>query len=160
MSKVLWIFLAVMASISPAFGQPPAAGKSVEKAAKTDQDRLQGKWQVMSIEMQGKVYKRDDKPDGWKIVFENEIVIEGNQLRHDWSTGGTFKLDEKQTPKQISFTDKENSAVFLGIYSIEGDTVTICVNGDGKSTKRPDDFKTKEDQPLILMTLKKMTDKK
>src|SRR4051794_30336630 len=54
-----------VAFLPPVMGQPPTGGKKEEdarnvaaKLSESDTDKLQGKWQIMSITLQGKVFKR------------------------------------------------------------------------------------------------------
>ena len=149
---------------SPVLGQTPKAEKKDVKFAElkneTDKDKLQGKWQIMSLAMSGKVIKREDKLGAWKETFEQEVTIQGDQFIHAQAKGGTFKLDETREPKQITFPDKDGKLTFRGIYRIDGDTITMCVNGDGTNARRPEEFATKEGTSLLLITLKKSPTKK
>ncbi|MGL4461150.1 MAG: TIGR03067 domain-containing protein [Planctomycetia bacterium] len=150
--------LLVLAMISGA--SVPAAEKvSVERGG-SDKDKLQGKWRVMSISMQGQVVKREDAPEGWKNVFDKDVTVEGDKFIHAQPDGGRFQLDDARKPKQITFPDKDGVLNFQGIYAIDGDDLTLCVNGDGKAVLRPKEFTTKEGTPLVLVTLKKIPTKK
>lgn len=143
------------AVLSPAMGQAPKGGNA-GKPGGTDKDRLQGKWQITSIDMDGQVYKRGDKSDGWKSTFDTELVIQGDRLNHGPAANvGTFQLDDTQSPKQITFQDKDGKLTFRGIYAIDGDTVTLCVNGNGTDARRPAEFAAKEGTPIVLIALKK-----
>src|SRR5207253_6952926 len=62
--------------LPPVAGQPPVAVRKDGNAklasggqGETDKDRLQGKWQIMSIAMEEKVIKREDRPVGWEDTF-------------------------------------------------------------------------------------------
>lgn len=147
-----------MGSVFPVIAHAPkgeAARNDAEKQRVTDKDKLQGTWLIMSISMQGKVIKREDKLDGWKETFDQDVTIQGDQFMHAQAIGGTFKLDETPAPRQINFPDKEGKLTFRGIYAFDGDTITMCVNGDGTSVRRPETFATKADMPFVLITLKK-----
>ena len=56
---------------------------------------------------------------------------------------GTQKLDPSKSPKTIDVTMTEGpskGAVMLGIYEIDGDTLKVCFDPQGK--KRPTEFKS------------------
>ena len=56
---------------------------------------------------------------------------------------GTQKLDPSKSPKTIDVTVTEGlnkGAVMLGIYEINGDTLKVCFDPEGK--KRPTEFKS------------------
>src|SRR5262249_26673528 len=55
-------------------------------------------------------------------------VIQPNP--HFKAVRGTFVLDPSKTPKQIKITRyaRENFAVMQGIYSLDGDTLRICMS--------------------------------
>jgi len=148
--------------LSPAVGQSTTeetkgvAKVSTRKSNATDQDQLQGKWQLSSIDIAGTVYKREDKLDGWKETFAKEVLIRGDRLTHGQAAGeGKFKLDDTQDPKQITFQDKAGKLTFLGIYSLEGDTLKVCINGNGTDSWRPKEFVAGKGKPIILLTLNK-----
>ena len=56
---------------------------------------------------------------------------------------GTQKLDPSKSPKTIDVTMTEGlnkGTVMLGIYEIDGDTLKVCFDAEGK--KRPTEFKS------------------
>jgi len=56
---------------------------------------------------------------------------------------GTQKLDPSKSPKTIDVTMIEGpnkGAIMLGIYEIDGDTLKVCFDAQGK--KRPTEFKS------------------
>jgi uncharacterized protein (TIGR03067 family) len=68
-------------------------------------------------------------------------------MSHPGSDGKTeeanFTLDPSKKPKAIDvtpLTGKDSGRALLGIYSIEGDTLKICV-ATGRRTPRPTKFK-------------------
>lgn len=162
------VFVAgVAASLHPALGQPPTGTIETQSSnlvamspPETDHDKLQGKWQITSITLQGKVYQRGENLGVWKKTFDKEVLIQGEQFIHAQPGGSKFKLDDTRDPKQINFPDKDGKQNFRGIYTLKGDTLTLCVNGDRTDARRPSEFESKEGTPHVMMTLKKCPVKK
>jgi uncharacterized protein (TIGR03067 family) len=76
-----------------------------------------------------------------------------------------FKVDSSKKPKTIDMKVKEGSKVkegpddhegetARGIYQLEGDELTWCVNEPG-SDNRPKEFATKEGTKTVLFKLKR-----
>lgn len=112
--------------------------------AKKDLESMQGNWKLVSLEIEG---KKQDKPQ------PGSMTIKGNKLTHPGEGGkveeGTFTLDPTKKPKAMdmkssSTTGKEMS--ISAIYSIEGDTLKLCL---GKKD-RPTEFKAAKDNVLLV----------
>jgi RNA polymerase sigma factor (sigma-70 family) len=133
------------------FGQtaPPKrdAGTVAEAAVmqgvpKTDLDRLQGIWSVVSIEDGGKPAELE------KAVF----MVDGK--RACWQTSqfemqGGLYLDPTGKPRTYDFVMSERT--IEGIYSLDGDNLRLC-----QGTKRPVGFDTQKDREQVLFVLKRI----
>ena len=102
--------------------------------------KFQGAWTFESSETGGK-----ELPIG--ELKEFLLTFEGN--KHTVKKGdeviqvGKQKLDPSKSPKTIDVTLTEGvnkGAVMLGIYEINGDTLKVCFDAEGK--KRPTEFKS------------------
>jgi uncharacterized protein (TIGR03067 family) len=100
-------------------------------APKTDLDRFQGTWYLVSAMEDGNVLPQDK-------VKQTTIVIKGDTFRFPGSTqdatskAGTIKLDETKTPKEIDTISTEKE-VMLGIYRMGGDNgYKVCFAPAGK----------------------------
>jgi RNA polymerase sigma factor (sigma-70 family) len=152
--KVVMVLLVVAAALSGAAGliyntqasEQPIAEGATEKAddkkplaakkdekPKSDKERLQGTWKV--------VY--GDERDG-KCTFTfttSEITIKTQQplAKEPATTYLRFRLDEMTNPKGIDVEEGRpgewKGEWALGIYSLDGDTLRICVNR--KKGERP-----------------------
>ena len=104
--------------------------------AKTDLEKLQGAWNIVSLELEGQKY-----PAGGA-----QIVIRGGRftsLNMGAEYEGAVTLNESAGPKTFDLAyDKgpEAGKRSLGIYELEGDTWRICLGLTGK--KRPSQFAT------------------
>jgi uncharacterized protein (TIGR03067 family) len=117
--------------------------------AKTDQDLLQGTWQVVSIEFSGETRDHSDK----KYTFRGGRVIEDRPQQLD---EGTFKVETTKNPKCIDFTLGEFAPrQQLGIYKVDGDRLLICWGN--AADQRPTDFVTDKKAKTFLYRLERVT---
>ena len=102
--------------------------------------KFQGAWTFESSETGGKKLPISAL-NGLILIFEGHkhTVKKGDELIQV----GTQKLDPSKSPKAIDVTMTEGpnkGAVMLGIYEIDGDTLKVCFDPQGK--KRPTEFKS------------------
>jgi uncharacterized protein (TIGR03067 family) len=124
----------------------PVPAKKAD-AGKTDLDRLQGIWSVVSIEQGGKPYKLD------KTVF----MVDGKRAcfqSSDHEMQGGLYLEPTAKPK--TFDLAMSTRTIEGIYSLEGDTLRLCYDPRGvEESKRPGGFLTEKGSPRVLLVLKR-----
>ena len=159
--------LATTTLLPPVAGQTPVPEKedTTGKVAapgqgESDKDKIQGNWQIISLDLGFKVIKRDDNLSEWKETFSKEVFFKADRQGQVGHSNSKFKLDETRDPKQITVYSDDGKTTFRGIYTLEGDTLTICMNGDGASVCRPEEFVTKKGQPVIITTHKQVVPKK
>ena len=137
----------------PPAAQPPPVklGNGAKpNAPKTDLDRLQGAWRVVSI-VQG----------GVKLVRPEETVFMVDDKRvcmqgADAEIFGGLYLDPTSDPKTYDLA--ASAQTIEGIYSLDGDTLRLRYD-HGREAKRPTSFKTEKDKDnQILLTLKRIGD--
>jgi uncharacterized protein (TIGR03067 family) len=102
--------------------------------------KFQGAWTFESSVAGGKELPADELK-GFILTFEGNkhTVKQGDKLIQV----GTQKLDASKSPKTIDVTMTEGpnkGAVMLGIYEIDGNTLKVCFDPQGK--KRPTEFKS------------------
>jgi len=168
---------------TPAGQQSP--GKKTEavvvpkEPAKSDKDQLQGKWLMVSCECNGESQMQPwlkdnallviDEADGklsCKTVFKDrakviELFGEGMEK---W-TETTLKLDARTKPKTLDSTGVHGNGTYLGIYKLDGDTLTWCQSNKGlppgaAETERPTEFSTKRGDGRSLIVYKRQEEKK
>jgi uncharacterized protein (TIGR03067 family) len=148
----------VTATLVLAIGVSAAGNKGTQKG---DKEKLQGKWHIVSVAVEDKVVKREDVPQEWKGAFEKDLFVERDRFGQVGHSNAKIEFDETRNPKQITVRDDGTKLTFRGIYSLDGDTLKVCLNGDGSDVRRPEEFVTKKGTPLLLIVLKKTpTDKK
>ncbi len=124
-------------------------------APKTDLDRLQGTWNLVSATRDGNVLP-EDKVKQTTIVFKGDAFRFPGSAEYATSKEGTIKLDETKTPKEMDAisTDKE---VMLGIYRLEENGYKVCFAPPGKP--RPTEFVSTPGSGLILQSWERQNKK-
>jgi len=130
-----------------------AAPKPANKDSEDPLKKFAGDWAVTSWKTGG-----DDLPA--EALADSKWTVKGD--KYTFNAGGekeegTIKLDPTAKPGTIDLAitagdDKGKTQV--GIYKIDGETITFCLNRPGEKD-RPKDFKTTEDNNFLLITMKK-----
>jgi uncharacterized protein (TIGR03067 family) len=120
--------------------------------AKKDLEQLQGTWQMVSHEVDG---KPDEALKGAVRVVEGDkfTIKKGDEVLRT----ATMKLDPTKKPKwiDITFTEgPEKGKVRRGIYVLEGDTQKICYGNLDK--ERPTEFVSKPGTGHRLVVFKRV----
>lgn len=142
MSAVCWVILG--AGLAPAFAQP--AGQGHEK--------LQGTWTATEAERDGKAA---DDVVGHRLSFTGRrFQIQSKDGKPLYS--GTVRMDSNAKPPAIDFTHTEGALkgkAWKGIYTLDGDTLTVCDNGPDLAKGRPAAFEAKSGSGYVLVTFKR-----
>jgi len=119
-----------------------AGGTLADDKADLDKEvkKFQGTWTFESSESGGKELPADELK-GVILIFEGDkhTLKKGDEVIQV----GTQKIDPSKSPKTIVVTMIEGpnkGKVMLGIYEIDGDTLKVCFDPQGK--KRPTEFKS------------------
>jgi uncharacterized protein (TIGR03067 family) len=122
---------------------------------KAELKKLEGTWKLVSLESRGRKYDAD-----FFQQINYRLTLKGTtyslEMRGRKGTVATIKVDPKQKPKTLDLAVTEGiqkGRTILAIYSLEGDTLTICQTVPGK--KRPTAFAAPAGSSEALFTLKK-----
>jgi uncharacterized protein (TIGR03067 family) len=118
-----------------------------EAPAMNDFDRIQGTWTLISGERHGEKFT-DEATKKVKLSFVGNAL---KTQKGDDLTEGTFTLHPKMNPKGIDLDMDGN--VGLGIYKLEGETLTI-LHGE-IDEPRPADFDAVKSGNLTMLVLRK-----
>jgi uncharacterized protein (TIGR03067 family) len=127
-----------------------AADDPQQDGVKKEMAKFQGTWKFISMEVDGTKtpYK------GLTVVLKGDqwTVCEGDRC----AAKVTFELNPTKKPQTIDLVDVdvEKKRLIRGIYSLEGETLTVCYRNSEKG-HRPTEFATKPDSGLVLFVLKR-----
>jgi uncharacterized protein (TIGR03067 family) len=127
---------------------------ALAQAAEDAQKKLQGAWTATKAERDGKA--ADD-------VVGNRLSFTGNRFQILSKDGkplyvGTFRVDQNTKPPAIDFGHTEGALkgkAWKGIYTLDGDTLTICDNAPNLDKGRPAAFEAKSGSGYVLITFKR-----
>lgn len=131
-------------------------------AARRDRERLQGTWEVVAVEVGG---KWDRVPSGeWNWIIEGDKIIESGGDQSGGMGGMVYTLDATRSPKAIDlmlFGGSLQGGPCLGIYSLEGDRLTVCFDIPfalgfvSSPARRPTAFTSMPDRTMYTLKRKK-----
>ena len=126
------------------------AGKQGTNEAKSDLDRVQGTWRVVSSQVGDEKAAEDE-------IKRRKITVKGNVMTYDYGTGdpkqvGTIKLDPKTKYLDWKITSPE-AGITLALYEIKSDEWKIGFGNDG--VIRPRSWAIGKDDVVWLLVLKR-----
>jgi len=124
-------------------------------AAPADADRaaVRGTWLLEAATLEGR-----DHTDDFRGM---KLILDGDRYTLDFDTNtdkGTFTLDATKSPKRIDVRSAEGpfkGKTLPGIYELKGDTLRLCLDGDGKADKRPTAFEAPGTTRNMLLTYRR-----
>jgi uncharacterized protein (TIGR03067 family) len=142
------ISLVSLAQLSAAPDKPPK-----KKPVKTDAEKLQGTWKLVTIENNGKT---GPAPANTQILFQGKkfIIKNGDKVRVE----STFTLDPAKKPKTIDFQISKGPGrdkTLYGIYDLDGDKLKLCLN-EGQRGGRPTEFATPPNTRVSLVVMERV----
>jgi uncharacterized protein (TIGR03067 family) len=125
-------------SVSTAFAQ-----------AQPDLEKMQGKWRIVRCEFDGR--------DEARSLGTVDTINGAQWIRPRRKTGEyRLKFDPGKNPKWVDLTaDRLGDKILKGIYSLDGDKLTICYAYDS-DLPRPTDFETALGTQVYLYVLERV----
>ena len=131
----------------------PAARGADEPAKQKPLAALQGTWKLTTLEADGKASDLPEVPFWW--------VIKGNKIYYGGQELARAKPDDSTKPRCIDLTFQTSERTLEGIYSVEADTLKICVNKSADGVKeRPSTFSTQDKSEWRLLVFKRDKERK
>lgn len=146
LATCVWAFVALSVADIPAADTKADVEKEVKK--------FQGSWSFESCTTGGKELPAD-LIKGLTLSFDGNkhTVKAGDQVLQ----AGTQKIEPSKSPKTIDVTMTEGpdkGKVMLGIYELDGDTLKVCFDSQGK--KRPTEFKSPPGSEIFVNVHKRI----
>jgi uncharacterized protein (TIGR03067 family) len=140
MTRLHALGLIFLAAAFPSGLAEEDAKESPREAARKDLEKLQGTWNLVSMEVEGHAVPPEDFR-GWNAVYEGDTLTlrVGNEVRRR----GIETLDAARNPKAINTWDLDGPYEDLtvpGIYALDGDSLKLCFARPGQP--RPTEFTT------------------
>jgi uncharacterized protein (TIGR03067 family) len=141
-AAMCWLILGT--GLALAFAQP----------AEDAYRKLQGTWTATQADRDGKAAED---------VVGHRLSFTGNRFQIQSKDGkplyaGAVRVDPSAKPATIDFEHAEGSLkgkAWHGIYTLEGDTLTICDNALNLEKGRPTAFEAKSGSGYVLITFKR-----
>ena len=137
-----------------------AAPVPTKDRLKEEMKRFQGRWVPVCVETEGKAIPPEDLEDlkALEVLVEVDKVIlnEEGTIKDSWTV--TFRIDPTTAPRTINLSisvEGSRPKTALGIYRIDGETLTICILPPSKDPERPAEFVTTPGSKNLLWTFKR-----
>jgi lactoylglutathione lyase len=120
---------------------------AVDEVIEGEIAKWQGKWKPVSIE-------HDGKPTSAEKLKVIGLTVEGSKYHFhngDLNEHGAYEFHPYQAPKALDIVvgdGVDKGKIYLVIYKIEGDRLTICLQNDNK--KRPKEFTSAEGTGCVV----------
>lgn len=119
-----------------------------DDAAKKDGKLLEGRWRLVSVEVEGKATELGDDGPIW--------VIKGNKVAYAGDPLAALTIHADTNPKSIDLAWAEPKKTYEGIYVIDRDTLKLCMNHQTDGAKdRPQEFTTAGKSNLRLLVFQR-----
>jgi RNA polymerase sigma-70 factor (ECF subfamily) len=117
--------------------------------ASKDEEKILGTWTLVSFEEGGqKAPEEKIKMATATLTADGRMIFKMGEQEQQF----TYKLDPSKTPKTFDGTN-DRGRTALGIYKLDGDTLTVCFERGGGD--RPTEFASKEGTTVVLEVLKR-----
>jgi RNA polymerase sigma factor (sigma-70 family) len=158
LSKLKIVAVVVLAVTATVVGtlvwarQAPAdkPATAIKEDAVKDEEKILGTWDYVSVETKGENLPQKEIK-GARMIFAAEGKF--TAINSKGEKKGTYKLDPAKKPREITTTNDDGKK-HLGIYKLDGDTLTICMHQEDGAA-RPTEFATSKDTKLVLVVLKR-----
>jgi uncharacterized protein (TIGR03067 family) len=139
--------------LSVALLSPLSLGAADDQAKKEAPAPLLGGWKLTAVEVDGKPMELPNISFWW-VIKSDKVFYGGKEL-------AKLTTDTTTTPKCFDLALTNPDRVYEGVYSIEDDTLKICVNTQAEGVKeRPTDFATEGKTGRRLFTFKRDKERK
>jgi len=134
-------------------------GKSANNLlAEAEMKKLQGAWQVIRWEDESGQPASAGEMKDFTLSFDGDVLTM-RKSKDDPGTKCQFRIDPARLPKWIDMgmpAISDGATVLEGIYSLEGDDLSLCITSGSVNNvrpPRPTEFKTKPNEKYAVLVL-------
>jgi uncharacterized protein (TIGR03067 family) len=134
-------------------------GKSANNLlTEAEMKKLQGAWQVIKWEDESGQPASADEMKDFTLSFDGDVLTM-RKGKDDPATKCQFRIDPAKLPTWIDMgmpAISEGATVLEGIYSLEGDALSLCITSglmNNVPPPRPTEFKTKPNEKYAVLVL-------
>ncbi len=125
-----------------------AADPPKEEPTKKVPAELQGEWKLVTLKIHDEDVDVSKKQPVW--------VIKGEKVKYGGEDFAVITADSSTSPKVFDLSIGSPKKTFEGIYSVEKDTLKVCLNGHSDGVKeRPKDFSATDNEQLRLLVFER-----
>jgi uncharacterized protein (TIGR03067 family) len=117
--------------------------------------RFQGTWKFVSYGIAGRKVAEWELKETAKYTWTFKDGLWTASSEGKTAYDELFRLDPTQNPKVIDFFDTNRATFWRGIYSLQGDTLTVC-DRRFEHGERPKEFVSRPGSGLVLFVLKRV----
>ena len=114
-----------------------------------DLPKLEGTWQLVETESNGKKDTERSKNYHWEFKDNQYRIFQNDVKAETW----TVKLDGRSIDSTLTISPKIHGITLKGIYELSDDTLRICYDRRGK--ERPDDFSAMAGSQRVIYSLRR-----
>ncbi len=134
---------------------PPVSldSASARDADRKEKQKLQGAWKAVSVKSSDGEKKLEASISGTVVRIGPDGSFTPAIATEEFGAG-TLILDPTKAQKAFDLTHCE-CGFYLGIYEFKDETLRLCMNTCPDRNRRPVDFRLKDGEGLLLITLKR-----
>lgn len=132
----------------------PVPLSTKEAAVRKEQKKLQGTWELVSMEMNGSVTAQPKGQTRLVIHDNNRATIRANGVQPAEEVG--IEFDPTTDPKtyRVDRKSEEGTRTTVGIYQLKGDTLRLCRTTSGE--KHPTDLSGGSGADQYVLTYRRL----
>jgi uncharacterized protein (TIGR03067 family) len=124
-------------------------------SARTDDERLQGTWKVLSLVVNGEKIAVDKIQDSRLVIQGDKYSFRLGEMKLEM----TYKADASKKPHTLDMTVTEGpmkGKTYHAIYALENGNLKICRHVEADQT-RPSQFASPSGSGIMLIVWKRVT---
>jgi uncharacterized protein (TIGR03067 family) len=125
-----------------------------------DKQKLQGVWVPVKIEMGGQFMDKEELKNQLKLGVDGDKLVTPGTGPKDAIYSGPLSLQVDGKVRRITIVGSSRGPAGEelkqhGIYKIDGDTLTLCLNVDCTSDAKPNEFESKPGSDFCIIEFRR-----